>query len=90
MSPSRRHPDYLLTGEEGRNLSPLNPNFIAAVGAEEKEGSFWRSPSIPIAIVGMDIGDVDGDGKNEMVFSSRNTLYVAPVGKRPVQASGHI
>lgn len=76
-SPSRRHPDYLLTGEEGRNLSPLNPNFIAAVGAEEKEGSFWRSPSIPIAMVGMDIGDVDADGKNEMVFASINTVYVA-------------
>jgi TolB-like protein len=73
----RRHPDYLLTGEEGRNLSPLNPNFIAAVGAEEKEGQFWRSPSIPIAMVGMDVGDVDADGKNEMVFASRTTLYVA-------------
>ena len=72
----RRHPDYLLTGQEGRSTSPLNPNFIAAVGAKDQEGSFWRSPSIPQAIVGMDIGDVDADGKNEVVYASATTVYV--------------
>lgn len=74
----RRHPDYLLTGREGQNsLSPLNPNFISAVGSDEREGSFWRSPSLPEAIIGMDVGDIDGDGQNEMAYATRTGVYVA-------------
>lgn len=78
-APGRRHPDYLLMGQEGQKLasSPLNPNFIAAVGAEDREGAFWRSPSFPAAVVGMDIGDVDGDGKNEIVYCTKTTVYAS-------------
>lgn len=79
VADSRRHPDYLLTGEEGKNLSPLNPNFISAVGSDEREGSFWRSPSFPLPVVGMDVGDITGDGANEIVYASRTDLYVVRV-----------
>ncbi|MBF0530925.1 MAG: hypothetical protein HQK55_16990, partial [Deltaproteobacteria bacterium] len=80
-APGRRHPDTLLMGREGQKLnsSPLNPNFISAVGADEREGAFWRGPSFPAAVVGMDIGDVDGDGKNEIAYCTRNTVYVSRV-----------
>ncbi|MDY6850922.1 MAG: FG-GAP-like repeat-containing protein [Thermodesulfobacteriota bacterium] len=72
----RRHPDYLLSGISGQSVSAVNPNFIASPGAGN-EGGFWRSPSFPMAIVGMDVGDVDGDGKNEVVYASPTAVYVA-------------
>lgn len=74
----RRHPDYLLSGMSGQSVSAINPNFIASPGAGN-EGNFWRSPSFPVAIIGMDVGDVDGDGKNEVVYASPTTVYVARV-----------
>lgn len=74
----RRHPDYLLTGVRGQSVSAINPNFITSPGAKN-EGGFWRSPSFPVAIIGMDVGDVDGDGKNEVVYASPTAVYVARV-----------
>ena len=78
----RRHPDYLLTGREGQQLSPLNPNFIVAVGADAREGSFWRSPFIRVDIIGLDVGDVDGDGRNEVVYATKNAIFVGRVEDR--------
>ena len=73
----RRHPDYLLTGPEGQKMmSPLNPNFIMAVGGDEREGAFWRSPTLKLEISGMSVADVDGDGKNEIIYTSKNALFV--------------
>lgn len=73
----RRHPDYLLTGPEGQKMmSPLNPNFIMAVGGDEREGAFWRSPTLNLEISGMSVADLDGDGKNEIVYASNNAVYV--------------
>ena len=77
VAAQRRHPDYVLTGEEGDRLSAVNPNFIAAIGGEEKEGAVWRSPSLPVFITGLDVADLDGDGKNETVYTSRSSVYVA-------------
>ncbi len=74
----RRHPDYLLTGREGQTLSPLNPNFLSVPGAMNDQG-FWRSPTLPIVITGLVMGDVDGDGRSEMVYTSRNSVYVARI-----------
>jgi TolB-like protein len=76
MPEGRRHPDYVLTGKEGQNMSPLNPNFIAAPGAEQGEGKFWRSQSFPIAVVGMNVADLDGDGRNEIVYCSNSKVFV--------------
>ncbi|MEW5725497.1 MAG: VCBS repeat-containing protein, partial [Thermodesulfobacteriota bacterium] len=77
--PAQRHPQYSLTGKEGQQLSPLNPNFIAAPGADEDAGKFWRSPSFPVAVNGMDVADMDGDGQNEVVYASDNTVFVARI-----------
>lgn len=43
-----------------------------------KDTGPWRSPNIPEALISLDIGDMDGDKKNETVFLSQ---YQATIGK---------
>jgi len=52
----------------------LNPNFRYA-GNTDAPGS-WRSQSLPFAANGMAVGDLDGDGKNEVVLFSNSEIYV--------------
>ncbi len=65
----------------------LNPNFRYA-GNSDAPGS-WRSQSLPFAANGMAVGDLDGDGKNEVVLITATEVHVfryvdrqlAPVAK---------
>jgi TolB-like protein len=75
-------PSYLLSPTEKikTQSSPLNPAFIS----EETPGSeemIWQSGSLPFYVKGMDIGDIDGDGKNELVLVSPKNLYVYRKGQ---------
>lgn len=61
----------------GEQTSSLNPNFIQV----SPEGSFrqpglWRSQTFPNALVGMDVGDLDGNGQQELAVISFNTLTI--------------
>jgi hypothetical protein len=49
-------------------VSPLNPLFTqyGRMGVEELH--FWRSKKFRSEVRGMDVGDVTGDGKNELVL----------------------
>ena len=53
---------------------PSDPTsaFITAKGERE----FWKSQSLPVEIKGVDIGDVDGDGKNETVVIGTRSLDI--------------
>jgi len=44
----------------------LNPQFRYE-GGDDNPGR-WRSPSLPFTSVGSIVGDLDGDGKNEVLF----------------------
>ena len=77
MPTYRRHPDYLLTGKEGQQASSLNPNFAAGQGPDFSSNGFWKSPTFSINITGLDCGDVNGDGLNEIVYSDTTTVFVA-------------
>jgi len=37
----------------------------------------WRSPDIPAAFKGLDIGDMDGDKRNEVVFVEDSTITIS-------------
>ncbi len=37
----------------------------------------WRSPEMPLAISSIDIGDMDGDGKNETVFVDESGITIS-------------
>jgi len=67
----RRHPDSLLVLSEG-----------AETGGSLSGEGFWRSPAIPEAISGLDVADVDGDGRNEIVYCSKHQVTVVRLENR--------
>ena len=74
-----RNPELLIptTMLPGDKLSYLNPNFVEVT----PEGSFrqpglWKSQDFQGGVIGMDVGDVDGDGRTEMVIITKTTVTV--------------
>ncbi len=61
---------------QGPTASPLNPAFMQHQRLAGEEGSFWRSRTLQTEITGMDIGDVDGDGQNEVVLMQGTDIVV--------------
>jgi len=53
----------------------VRPKESPIVHAQEGVG-FQKSQAFPFEIKGLDIGDVDGDGKNEIILIDRNTLWI--------------
>jgi TolB-like protein len=53
-----------------RTVSPPAPSKMAVAGEQ------WRSQSIPFKVVGMDIGDVDGDGRNELILIEERRVWI--------------
>lgn len=52
----------------GTRVSPLNPQFTRYHQVQVQDASFWKSQTFKAELQGMDVGDVDGDGKNELVL----------------------
>jgi len=59
----------------GTFTSVINPAFITAANPLRQKG-FWMSPRYKKTFKGMDIGDVDGDKKNEVVIIDHNTIQI--------------
>ncbi len=59
----------------GTFTAVINAEFINAGGSFNQKG-FWMSQKIPIEFKGMDIGDVNGDGLNEVIIIDKNNLYI--------------
>ncbi len=75
-----RNPDLLLPGAvapAGDKISYLNPNFIEVTSESSlRQPGMWRSQDFQGGILGMDVGDVDGDGKAEIVTMQMRKLTV--------------
>ena len=63
------------SGKKGTLTSAINPDFINAPDPFNRQG-FWMSQKIPTEFKGMDIGDVNGDGLNEVVVIDKNNIYI--------------
>lgn len=62
---------------EDQRISYLNPNFIEITPEEALQNvGVWRSQTLAEGVVGMDVGDVDGDGIPEIVTVSYKKLSV--------------
>lgn len=76
---SNRNPELLIpqamTG--GDKISYLNPNFVEVTPEEAlRQSGLWKSQTFIEGIVGMDIGDLDGDGSQELVTVSYKKLTI--------------
>ncbi|MCE5245276.1 MAG: hypothetical protein LLF99_18975 [Desulfobacteraceae bacterium] len=78
-SDSTRNPEFLVAGmlQNKDNISYLNPNFVELTNeASLRQTGVWRSQEMEGSVMGMDIGDVDGDGKNEVVICTADKVMV--------------
>ncbi|MCJ7538848.1 MAG: VCBS repeat-containing protein [Desulfobacterales bacterium] len=77
---ARAHPDKLIAvGIAGGELQKDQKGapgsaFITTDIARSQSAKFWKSRSFKQRITGMAIGDIDGDGKNETVFTTEHTV----------------
>jgi TolB-like protein len=74
---------YKITGRRataGRPAGPAHPYLVPPkkeLGRFDPSGlGFSKSQTFPLEIKGLDIGDVNGDKKNELIMMDRNTLYM--------------
>ncbi|MBW2602794.1 MAG: VCBS repeat-containing protein [Deltaproteobacteria bacterium] len=76
----RAHPDKLIAGGiaggevQGNQKAAPGSAFITTQLAGSQSTNFWKSRSIKQRITGMAIGDIDGDGKKETVFTTEHTV----------------
>ncbi len=76
---STSNPELLVPNSMIKNdrISYLNPNFIEVTPEDSLHNSgLWRSQTFREGIVGMDVGDVDGDGRQEIVTASYSRVSV--------------
>jgi hypothetical protein len=77
QKPSPRHPSYQLLGhDQPPSDSPLNPNFLVTQESKVLDGTLWFGDYFPEQLVGLDVGDADGDGRNEIVYVTTRNLYL--------------
>jgi TolB-like protein len=74
---------YKITGRRAAAARPADPRHPYLVqpkkeiGRVDPEGlGFKKSQTLPFEIKGLDIGDVDGDKKNEIVVMDNHNLYI--------------
>ena len=63
------------TGKKATFTGAINPDFISGAQPRDKRG-FWMSQKYPTNYKGIDVGDVNGDGRNEMVVIDENSVYI--------------
>ncbi len=64
------------SGKRGTLTSVINTDFINTPDDPFKRKGFWMSQQFPTEFKGMDIGDVNGDGKNEVVTIDDHNIYI--------------
>lgn len=64
-----------LKTRQGTLTAVINPDFINAARPLDRE-DFWMTQRYPMEFKGMDIGDVNNDGKNEIVIIDSTNVMI--------------
>jgi len=76
----RSHPEKMLAGGFGEIADPAlqksapGPAFMAVAGTSRDATQFWKSHNIKQRMEGIAIGDIDRDGKQEVVIITPHTV----------------
>ncbi|MEE9912616.1 MAG: FG-GAP-like repeat-containing protein [Deltaproteobacteria bacterium] len=62
-------------GKKGTLTSMINPEFINSADPLNRKG-FWMSQQFKAEFNGMDVGDVNKDGINEVVIIDRHSIFI--------------
>jgi TolB-like protein len=65
----------LRSSPQGTLTAAINTEFINTPEPLDRQG-FWMSQKLPTKFKGMDIGDVNNDGKNEVIIIDDYNVYV--------------
>ena len=57
------------------SMSPLNPMFLKTLSGVESD-RYWRSPRVAETIMSITVDDVDGNGLNELVVLTKNSVRI--------------
>lgn len=63
------------SGRKSTYTGSMNPDFVTGAMPLDKKG-FWMSQKYPTEFRGLDIGDVNGDGLNEIVTIDITNIYI--------------
>jgi len=63
-------------GRKGTLTSMINPAFITSNDPLDRKKGFWMSQQFKTEFYGMDVGDVNKDGLNEVVVIDRHNIYI--------------
>lgn len=76
---ANRNPELLIPGAiaAGERISYINPNFIEITSESSlRQSGIWRSQTFNGGVVGMDVGDLDGDRSLELVCVTPRQVVV--------------
>lgn len=69
---SRKHPEKML--QKGVGEATIISENVSE--ADEAAAVLWKTQKFKVEIKGMALGDVDGDTNNEIVFISKNIIFI--------------
>ncbi len=84
VNPSRMHPEKLLNGDPEAPATaavpvvpaPAGAGFVSHTKDQRQAALYWRSETLEIETNGLAQGDLDGDGRKEIVVVSPHRLRV--------------
>lgn len=72
---TRMHPEKMFRQQTGGMAGAESP-FVSEEGGREFSPPFWRSTAFKLLFNGIAVGDIDGDGKNETVIITPQSVLL--------------
>lgn len=84
------HPDRILKAGSGLGLSIVQEAFAKETRIEVVTRERYKSAILPLQSRGMTAGDIDGDGKDEILIASNAKIMIYQVRQQDIEPLGSI